>query len=49
MVEDMKDIGLKINELVKVNKSEILGDFYYSNGDKYEGDWVNGIREGRGK
>ena len=35
----MKEISRKIKEKVKV---------YYNNGDRYEGDWRNGKKEGKG-
>lgn len=29
-------------------KKVILGIFYYANGDKYDGEWVNGAKNGYG-
>ena len=27
---------------------DYLGTYYYNNGNKYEGDWKNGVKEGKG-
>ena len=40
MMIDMKEIG----KMIKEGK----GIYYYNNGDRYEGDWKNGKREGKG-
>jgi hypothetical protein len=27
----------------------VLGFYYFNNGDRYEGDWINNVKEGKGK
>ena len=38
-----------INSKEKVNGTIILGTYYYMNGDRYNGNWKNGKRDGKGK
>lgn len=41
-------IGRRIRRREKVRLSLIVGTQYYANGDKYEGDWSNDMRNGEG-
>jgi len=48
MVEDMLVTSKIINKMDGVFQSLSVGEFYYPNGEKYEGDWKNDMRNGRG-
>ena len=45
----MKEISLVVKGMEKVYlNSIIIGNYYYENGDRYEGSYRNGIQEGHG-
>ena len=44
----MWDIQWMIKNLEKVNSFTLLGSFIYPTGDKYEGDWENDKKNGKG-
>jgi len=44
-----KEIGEMIKEMEKVDfLNEWIGVQIYANGDKYEGEWLNNLKEGNG-
>jgi predicted SAM-dependent methyltransferase len=49
MVVVMRDIGKRVKCMVKVIQYfNALGVYHYTNGEKYDGDWVNGEKSGHG-
>ena len=44
----MRAIGLKIVEMGKVKSLIMLGTYYYTDSTKYEGDWLDDRRSGKG-
>jgi len=45
----MKDIGKKVKCMVEViSPFKSLGVYRYTNGEKYDGDWVDGEKTGHG-
>jgi len=56
MVTDMKESGKTTNTMIKVKKIFILtlfnalkGNFFWNDGDRYEGEWIDNKRNGQGK
>ena len=41
--------GYYIGDVNRYEKPHGKGTFYWNDGDRYEGDWVNGERTGKGK
>jgi len=44
----MKENGETTSKMVMVHFNNILGILYYNNGNRYEGDWVDDKKKGKG-
>ena len=50
MVGNMKAHGALAKRMVMVNcLSKCIGIYYYPNGDRYDGEWKNDEKDGKGK